>query len=552
MLEKVKLLEHGGKGTGAPASRHGVIEKLLLSMLIIVQLVLVLCAQKTTIITMDGIFTYTLSNNPYAYVFIDGVYEKFPKNNGWLNAHTLRENYIVEPYDRFNYSAVYYLQHYDVHPPLYYFAVHTICSLFPGTYSNLYALVVNLIALFFADLVLIRLFGRIYGKAVYGAVPIILLMSMEVMQYLCTYARMYMMLFLFCAWYLYIHEKLLRRGWEKTSLVQMVFCIFLGTLTHYYFYIYAASLTVLMICFLMIHKRRYELLNYIYSGISGIALSWICYPWVLWHIFVNTQGKHTEIVPWSLEKLKTFIAFLNKRLVNGRGWTIAVFLILLCLEVLVRKKKVQKDQESAEHSIFRKMALGSGLLYSLVIFTLDGGSWHYSTALYMAFIVWASMILLDVAGEIPAVNKKAVFRVIVSAVCIIVLFSPLTIRRYIEKTKAVKKWICDGKPLLDEFRQIPKRYANYDCLYVDRDESIDSLLHCYWFEFGEYEQFKLIRLQDVEEYGITDEDMKGRGSSSEGVVVYAPKECLFDEQEYRWLASDGDYSIYEYIGRDVR
>lgn len=532
------------------ASRHYVIGKLFISLLITAQLLFVFCAQKTTTINMDGIYSYMLANNPYAYVFISGVYDEFPKENGWMKAHTLKENYAVEPYDRFNYLAVYFLQSHDVHPPLYYFALHTICSLFPGTYSNLYALTVNLIALFLADLVLIRLFERLYGETANAAIPILLLMLMEVMFFLCTWARMYMMLFLFCAWYLSIHERMLRQDWRREDMLRMTLCIVFGSLTHYYFYIYAAALTVLMLGFLIIHKRRHELFNYLYAGIVGIAVSWICYPWVLWHIFVNQQKKHTDITPWSLEKVKSYISFLNDNLLNGRGWLLVVFLMLLCLEMAIRKKNPKKDNVSANHQSFRKMTIGSGAIYSFIIFTMDDGSLHYQTALYLSFIVWVSMVLLDLAGEIPGIKKKSLLKIMISISCLILLFSPNVIKRYLKRAEAVRAWMFEGKTLTSDFRQAPKKYKGYDCIYIE--DKVDNLFNGYLFEFGEYNQFKKIEQSYFEEHGITSEELTGRGTAGKGIVVYAPKECAFDEHEYRWLVSDNKYSIYEYIGKDIR
>lgn len=46
---------------------------------------------------------------------------------------------------------------------------------------------------------------------------------------------MYMMLFLFCLWYLYIHARLIKYQWRRTDFIQLALCIFFGTLTHYYF-----------------------------------------------------------------------------------------------------------------------------------------------------------------------------------------------------------------------------------------------------------------------------------------------------------------------------
>ena len=159
------------------------------------------------------------------------------------------------------------------------------------------------------------------------------LLLMDVMQFLYTWARMYMMLFVFCLWYLYIHWHLIKQKgfWKKTCLAQMILCIFFGTLTHYYFYVYAASLTFLMIVFLVCEQRRHELFSYIYAGIIGIASSWIFFPWVIWHVFFNQQNKHADIIPWSLKKLESYFTFCNEKLFNGRIWMAAIVLAVLSL-----------------------------------------------------------------------------------------------------------------------------------------------------------------------------------------------------------------------------
>lgn len=348
-----------------------------------VQLTLVFFAQKKTIINMDGIFSYTLANNPYHYVFIDATYSEFPENNGWIDARILKENYVVQTYDRFNYAAVYHHQQYDVHPPLYYAAVHTISSLFPGTYSNMFTLSINLFALFLADIILVRLFKLLYGSGGYAIVPMVLLMAMESMRFLLTWARMYMLLFVFCLWYLYLHAKLLKKQWQKRDLLLLAVCIFLGTLTHYYFYVYAGMLTVLAIVYLIWRRKGRELLRYLYAGVAGILASWIFYPWVLFHIFLNEQQKHTQLEGWALEKGKAYVAFLGKALLNGRIWGFALLAAAWIIGIFLSQKAEEKETEGWKR-VFRRMTMGSGLLYSLLIYTLDGDVLYYSTALYMA------------------------------------------------------------------------------------------------------------------------------------------------------------------------
>lgn len=517
---------------------RGGVEKFAVGVIVIAQMMLVFFTQKATLVGTDGIFSYTLSNNPYNYLFIDDIYHQFPQNNGWLEAHILKENYVVETYDRFNYSAVYHHQRYDVHPPLYYFMVHTVSSLFPGRYSNLYTMGINLFALLLSDMILIRICRLLYGSVGYSAVPLAFLMLMESMRFLLTWARMYMMLFLFCLWYLYLHAKMLMQDWKKGNLIQMIACIFLGTLTHYYFYIYAGSLTIFMCLYLIFRKKGHALLNYIYCGVVGIASSWIFYPWVLFHIFLNNQQKHSKIEMWSPEKGKEYLIFLKEKLLNDHGWKWLLLPVLCCLSMAVSKEK--------KHSSFRKMAVASGLLYSVIIYTLDGGTVYYSTPLYMAFIVWASMALLDLFEKVNLPWEKKGVRIGMAVFCAGILCSGGTMKLYVENAGDAIACMYKGQPVMSEFRQAPGKYRNYNCIYIEEEQ--DNLFHGYFFDFGEYQLFKKMSLEEFRSHGIRQEDLAGCEGRGAGIVVYAPQECEFDEREYRWLSADSSYNIYEYVG----
>lgn len=524
-----------------------IVGKTVVLAVMFIQLFLVFLSQTLVIINTDGIFSYTLANNPYNYTFISGMYNEFPNSNGWIDAHILKENYVVEKYDRFNYSAVYYHQRNDVHPPLYYFFVHTFSSLFAGTYSNLYVMAVNLVALFFIDLLMIRWFHIFYGKSEYSVIPFSFLILMNIMKFLYTWPRMYMLLFLFCAWYLYIHGRLINEEkWRKSYLVQMVCCIFLGTLTHYYFYVYAALLSLFSIVFFIRKRGMYKVFNYVYSGIIGLVLSWIFYPWVMWHIFDNPQDKHTDITPWSLEKLRQYFVFINEKLFNGRVWVAGLILLILWLWVLISGGWKTKNVDAAQRS-FRRIILGSGILYSLIIYTLDKGGAlsYYSTPFYTAFIVWFSMALLDLVKRIKVFWKRDALVIVTAVVCVTALYSTSVLKTYVTNAGFVISRVLSHESLRDGIFKVSEDYQQYDCIFIE--QTADGLFQGYWFEFGGYDEFKKITVEDFEQYGISEETLNGR-HTDDGIILYAPKEYIFDESSYKLLASDIAYNIFEIIG----
>ncbi|MDE5598323.1 MAG: hypothetical protein K2J04_10875 [Lachnospiraceae bacterium] len=535
--------------TNLEKTKHQSSEAAMLFILIVVQLALVFLMQMRTIVNSDGIFSYTLANNPYAYVFIDGMYNEFPQNNGWLSAHILRENYVVEEYDRFNYEGVYHHQRYDVHPPLYYFLVHTISSFFVGQYSVFHTLAINLVALLIIDILLVQLFQELYGKKGYGLVPFVLLSSLDVMLFLFTWSRMYMLLFMFCFWYLLIHWKLIknRECWKKTYLVQMVLCIFLGTMTHYYFYVYAACLTLFAMFFFIYEKRKYAVLNYIYAGVVGIMASWIAFPWVVAHIFGNAQGKHADITPWSLEKVGSYVEFCNEQLFNGRMWIAILILALLCLEGGQRQNSgnVGKEISLSDKRIFKVMVFGSGIFYSLIIYTLDGGTQYYSTPFYMTFIIWFSMILIDLISKKKFFLRKDISIIVMAVICVVVITSASVGQRCIANAIEVVNAAMNHTSLKSSFYRVSEDYSQYDCIFIEQEQN--GLLQNLWFEFGEYDEFKKIAVADFNQCGIDKSILKGRKTKEGGILVYAPVSCVLYEEHYRLIAEGSTYHIYEII-----
>lgn len=525
-------------------------ETAILLILIVVQLVLVFLMQMRTVADSDAIFSYTLANNPYAYVFIDGMYNEFPQNNGWLSAHILRENYVVEEYDRFNYVGVYHHQRYDVHPPLYYFLVHTISSLFVGQYSIFYTLAINFVVLLISDILLVRLFQELYGKKGYALVPLVLLSSLDVMLFLFTWARMYMLLFMFCFWYLLIHWKLIknRKCWKKSYLVQMVLCIFLGTMTHYYFYVYAACLTLFAMFFFIYEKRKYAVLNYIYAGIVGIMASWIIFPWVVEHIFGNAQGKHADIMPWSLEKVRNYVGFCNEKLFNGRMWIAILILVLLFVWGKKSSGNVGEEISLSDKRIFKRMVFGSGIFYSLIIYTLDGGTQYYSTPFYLTFVIWFSMVLIDLTDKNKFFLKKDNSIIAMSVICVLAITSVSVGQRCIANAVEVVDAAMHHTSLKSLFHRVSEDYRQYDCIFIEQYQN--GLLQNMWFEFGEYDEFKKITVADFNQCGIDKSTLKGRNTEESGILVYAPVSCVLDEEHYQLIAEGSAYHIYKIINEE--
>ena len=63
------------------------------------------------------------------------TYGLVPTDREWKDVDEIRSEFRVLEGEGFRYGLVKTMQSFDVHPPLYYMVLHTVCSLFPGVFS---------------------------------------------------------------------------------------------------------------------------------------------------------------------------------------------------------------------------------------------------------------------------------------------------------------------------------------------------------------------------------------------------------------------------------
>lgn len=535
----------------------------ILAIVIALQILLVFHVQKTVVNNNDGIFTFTLSNTPYSYNYIDHMYKRFPLGeNGWLSGEFLRSNYMVETADRFDYSAVYFHQRLDNHPLLYYSLVHTICSFFPETYSVQYALVINLFGMLGIDAVLILLSRKLYHAGAFALIPIAGMSLISAFLDLYTLPRMYTLLAFMTLWYQYLQLSFQTKDvLRKSDYILMTVCVFLGTQTHYYFYVYAFFASLITAVILIRKHRLLRLINYICAGISGICMSVILFPWVVWHILYNQMDKHTNVHGWSLQGMKEYISFVNKTAFNGHF--VRMLIVFGVIAAAVKVIDVAK-QKSGSQSIseagsrlcadYQKYLAGiflTGVLYSVVIFTLDGGNWYYETGMYLPFLICLSAVAaflgqsvsdrLFLMNNVEDKKSKAspgasTFNgVLVSLFIIVVILG----------TSSVRDNICSRSAAFRQsevFHMIPDRYAASACIYIE--EKQDNLLSNLLLDVSRYAEFKKITADDYRSHGLTKADIAGKTAAGP-VILYIPSELSVKEIKGKTelLAADGAFNI---------
>jgi hypothetical protein len=475
----------------------------------------------------DEVFTYTLANTPYSFNYIDHTWRHLPQSNGWVDASILKYSYETSKLHKFDYSGVYWHQRIDNHPIIYYSLVHTVCSLFPETWEPYYAEFINIIFIVGIDIILIRLFILLTGEASSAAVAILMMVLMPATENLSCLQRMYPALAFFGLWYLFINIKFISDiKHDKKELYEMIICVLCGSLTHYYFYVYAASVTLFTLLFL-IRKKQYKfVMKYLISGLTAISMSLVIFPWMIWHIVFNQMNKHTDLKKWDIDKLKRFFSFFDVQLFGGRKYIVyaaAAILVIIWIAEKRNKKRKTINSVQTEYKLLGLsaniyvMTLGSAVLYSLVIFTLDDANWYYMTCFYIPFIIFVSVFVLKTLlvfisdkfmkhkDNVKIITADIIAACIVTA--IVIGISPL--RETISyKVKDYRQW--------NAFHDSVTVLSDHDCIYVEKEKS--NLLSGVWFELGEYNE---IKKETVKEYGdgdISKECLAGRKTVNDIVV----------------------------------
>ena len=184
---------------------------------------------------VDEVYSYGLANSQAQGITMDFQDGKtyIPSSEPWITYMTVSEGH------QFDYVNVWDKQAADVHPPLYYAILHTICSLFPGSFSIWYAGSINIIFALLTLYIFRKLLFELLEKTpLINAISLAFVLLPGIYSNI-SFLRMYTMAMFWVLLIAYIFlkaikaEKIGRCFWIKLCIISI-----LGALTHYYCIIY--------------------------------------------------------------------------------------------------------------------------------------------------------------------------------------------------------------------------------------------------------------------------------------------------------------------------
>ncbi len=266
----------------SPLSKRGAV--VLLAALILLQTVLFIVAGiRKSYIHMDEGYSYGLSNYHSVEIktnpdFYDTWHDK-----------TYFEDYLaLQDDERSDYLPVYENQKNDVHPPLYYLLLRLAMNFEDGHFSKWPGIILNIILYVFITVFVYLISAQLFADwknprlkaAILAFVSSITLASLTN----AIYIRMYALSTLNVLITSYLHLKL-REKFETRTLILISFSALAGSLTHYYYLFFLATLFIMTVIRYLVERERKHALLYLLAIIIAAVFSIAIFPFSVKHIF---------------------------------------------------------------------------------------------------------------------------------------------------------------------------------------------------------------------------------------------------------------------------
>lgn len=212
--------------------------------------------------------------------------------SSWVSGKEYEEYITADKHNKFNYASVYYNQRGDVHPPLYYIILHTICSLTEGHFSKWTGLGINIVCIMLALTCIYEMSKRYLG-GIEAALSIVTLygISSTIMS-LTVYIRMYALFMLITMVCMLLHLRMIEKKYEisKNDYLRIGGIVLLGYLTHYYFVVYIIGLAAVFVITMLVRKKFKAAIKYCLTMFASGAVGIIVWPFSIRHVFSGYRG----------------------------------------------------------------------------------------------------------------------------------------------------------------------------------------------------------------------------------------------------------------------
>ncbi len=360
---------------------------------------------------VDEIFTYGKANTQSPYSFYESKKSGilyFPIEDGKIyvpGGKALMDYVTVHPEHRFDYANVWKNEAKAVHPPVHTALVHTISSFFPGRFSPWFSASVN-IAFAVLTLLVFRALSRYYvqDEKVVNIISVAFAFSGGILSAV-TFLRMYIMAMFWVILLTYCFVSEVREGSGKSTFSLKVFAVTVcGAMTHYYFIVYAALISLTYAIWLLFNHRYSSVFRFCGAMMAAGIVSYFIFPAMIQHIFFGPRGLEVMGNASNLSdffsRLKAFCRIIDNQLFGRLGYILVFGAIIVCSSLIDNycrtcNKDGQTEVSNLAYRIRTNLPIHYVVLFipTVIYFIIVSKITVYRDDRYM-FPIYANIILL--------------------------------------------------------------------------------------------------------------------------------------------------------------
>lgn len=245
---------------------------------------------------VDEMFSFGPANSrtgPFLFEGVDAYFNDY-KHSAYDNIHTGKDfhDYIaVSNEHTFDYENVLNNVQKDVHPPLYFLVLHTICSFFPDVFSKWLGLPINLLALIITLLFVYKISQKVFKDSKISYLSVIFFGFSLVTLSIAVYIRSYMLQMCLSSWLFWENLKLLEKNkFDGKIFVSIFVAALLGYLTHYYLLVNTFFLSAVT-CFILLKNKNFKLLwQYVLLMFASVISFFVVYPLAIYALLHSQRA----------------------------------------------------------------------------------------------------------------------------------------------------------------------------------------------------------------------------------------------------------------------
>lgn len=482
----------------------------------------------------DEFFSYFNTNNSVGRQVYDRTF---------VEREDIVKDFYVKDGEEFNYSYVIKLQGYDVHPPVYYLFLHTLCSFMPGVFSYWQGLSLNILFLCISSIFVYLIVYEMTGNSIASFVISLFTAVNPGCISNCMFVRMYALLTLWITLNCYLHIRMAKSDdLENLSLKYILLngiLAYLGFLTHYFYLVFLFFIEISFWLPKLFGIKKYykSLIKYFLSiclfGILGV----VSFPQCLGHVNSGYRGVEVKSNMFDFSDFGSRMSFfggLINKFVFGNGlyvYLLIAMLLLITSYFLLKKNPKRYDNVSLYIECLLLPVAGYFLVSAKGSLIGEEAMMRYQLPIYGLLVVILSLVVYGcciVVFEKEKIRKTVLYILAGSFAAVTVL-------------SLIRGNVYYLYPEQADFRQIAENNASKECVYIYNSEDNKYFL---WNDVEQLWQYDRIYFVNSDNSELLNE--KEICESRDLIVYVSTLNMKEDFDEYANLIFNSDKEISTY------